>query len=136
MCAAQLCGRARARAGAALPTSFMTLRSGSAAAPMAADGPSSARPLLAPSSDSDGTSYDETTPCSLVPETPILFFDGHCNLCNFFVSFFLKLDAGNDPVRIKVASLQSPQVAPASPACARCTVLTPPPPRAGQRCAA
>ena len=40
---------------------------------------------------------------------PLLFFDGHCNLCNFFVTMFLSLDAGRDPVRVKLSSLQSPE---------------------------
>ena len=63
--------------------------------------------LLSPSPD------EESGPAvykNEVPPTPILFFDGHCNLCNFFVSMFLRLDAGSDPVRVKLASLQSPEV--------------------------
>ena len=46
---------------------------------------------------------------SEVPPAPILFFDGHCNLCNGFVSLVLRLDAGSDPVRVKLSSLQSPE---------------------------
>ena len=59
-------------------------------------------PLLSP--DAEPAYKDEVEP------TPLLFFDGHCNLCNFFVSMFLKLDAGSDPVRVKLSSLQSPEV--------------------------
>lgn len=36
-------------------------------------------------------------------EEPILFFDGHCNLCNSFIDFLVR----NDPAKkIKIASLQ------------------------------
>ena len=63
--------------------------------------------LLTPSPDEESGSAVYKNE---VPPTPILFFDGHCNLCNFFVSMFLRLDAGSDPVRVKLASLQSPEV--------------------------
>ena len=61
-----------------------------------------AEPLLAP--EAEPAYKDDVEP------TPLLFFDGHCNLCNFFVNMFLKLDAGSDPVRVKLSSLQSPEV--------------------------
>ena len=68
-------------------------------------GKQAAEPLLSP--DSELASNMEQHG---VEPTPLLFFDGHCNLCNFFVNMFLKLDAGSDPVRVKLASLQSPEV--------------------------
>ena len=71
----------------------------------AAAGKQAAEPLLSP--DSELASNMEQHG---VEPTPLLFFDGHCNLCNFFVNMFLKLDAGSDPVRVKLASLQSPEV--------------------------
>ena len=70
-----------------------------------AAGKQAAEPLLSP--DSELASNMEQHG---VEPTPLLFFDGHCNLCNFFVNMFLKLDAGSDPVRVKLASLQSPEV--------------------------
>lgn len=42
-------------------------------------------------------------------KTPVLFFDGVCNLCNATVDTLLRMDAGSDPVNLKFASLQSPQ---------------------------
>tara|TARA_B100000795_G_scaffold261883_1_gene239151 strand:+ start:2945 stop:3478 length:534 start_codon:yes stop_codon:yes gene_type:complete len=63
-----------------------------------------AKPLLGrQASDAEPAYKDEVEP------TPLLFFDGHCNLCNFFVNAFLKLDRGSDPVRVKLSSLQSPE---------------------------
>mmetsp|Transcript_12492 Transcript_12492/g.33218 ORF Transcript_12492/g.33218 Transcript_12492/m.33218 type:complete len:156 (-) Transcript_12492:241-708(-) len=51
-----------------------------------------------------------SSPVSAPPlRTPILFFDGVCNLCNTTVSFLINMDKGSDPVRLKFASLQSPQ---------------------------
>lgn len=40
--------------------------------------------------------------------TPVLFFDGVCNLCNGTVDFLIRMDKG-DTVRLKFASLQSSQ---------------------------
>lgn len=40
------------------------------------------------------------------PKYPILFFDGYCNLCNFFVSLVLKYEKKTE---IKFASLQGEQ---------------------------
>ncbi|KAL1525880.1 hypothetical protein AB1Y20_020708 [Prymnesium parvum] len=48
-------------------------------------------------------------PISAPPvRTPVLFFDGVCNLCNHTVDTLLRMDAGHHPVRLKFASLQSP----------------------------
>jgi hypothetical protein len=69
-----------------------------------AAGKQAAEPLLSPDGEQANNMEQHVEP------TPLLFFDGHCNLCNFFVNMFLKLDAGSDPVRVKLASLQSPEV--------------------------
>ena len=42
---------------------------------------------------------------SLPPDTPVLFFDGVCNLCNGWVQFLIKRDKQQ---RFRFASLQSP----------------------------
>tara|TARA_B110001452_G_C15048503_1_gene366130 strand:+ start:104 stop:685 length:582 start_codon:yes stop_codon:yes gene_type:complete len=78
----------------------------------AASAAAQTRPLLGATSESSceedgGMSSSMHGLVDVPPPTPVLFFDGHCNLCNFFVSVFLRLDRGSDPVRIKVASLQS-----------------------------
>lgn len=65
--------------------------------------------LLSPNSDA-ADEEAETAYQDKVPPTPLLFFDGHCNLCNTFVTMFLWLDASRDPVRVKLSSLQSPEV--------------------------
>ena len=49
------------------------------------------------------------TPVNSPPvRTPVLFFDGACNLCNGTVDWLMSMDTGED-VRLKFASLQSPQ---------------------------
>ena len=50
------------------------------------------------------------TPVKAPPvDGAVLFFDGVCNLCNTTVDTLLRMDSGNHPVRLKFASLQSPQ---------------------------
>ena len=58
------------------------------------------------------TDVEAATPIlggSSEPSCSVLLFDGECNLCNTTVDFLLRLDKGSDPVRVKFASLQSPQ---------------------------
>ena len=43
----------------------------------------------------------------VVAAPAVLLFDGECNLCNATVDYFIRLDHGSDPPRIKFAPLQS-----------------------------
>lgn len=45
----------------------------------------------------------------MATETPVLFFDGVCNLCNATISWLMSMDKHEKPdgIRLKFASLQS-----------------------------